>query len=291
MTSGVIAVAAATQVIGEGAGLIARAIAALYCATGDLNEFLDRHIGDLKGNDNPVISRTGRVLEAVKAGFGIGYLSSTIVIAAGQFLLGNPLGAAATIVTSATLSNPIAMTCAAVGAVFYGWNALSDRERNELLERLSQGLATGVELVKSVLRFLVEKTNELLSPNNIEEIKRFIAEGAAAFGRTLGDVTHRIADVVGDTLGTARKKAGSALGKTADVANEAYRLASNGADSVVTTVRAKLSSPRGRPVVDESFVPINDPDNQIVVRVDEEKAIAIVVMELERQPGNDKRGR
>jgi hypothetical protein len=30
------------------------------------------------------------------------------------------------------------MTCAAIGAIYYGWGALSDVERDEILEKLSQ---------------------------------------------------------------------------------------------------------------------------------------------------------
>ena len=34
----------------------------------------------------------------------------------------------------------IAMTCAAIGAIYYGWSALSDVEREEMLDKLSKGL-------------------------------------------------------------------------------------------------------------------------------------------------------
>ena len=234
----------------------AKAIQALYGAAEDLNEFLDRHIAEMKGSETPVIARTGRVLEAAKYGFGLGYLSSTIVIAAGQLLLGNPLGAIAAVATAATLTNPIAMTCAAVGAVYYGWHALSDRERNEIIERLSEGLATGIELIKAVLRFVIEKTKELLSPKNIEEIKKFIASGAAVFGRTLGDVTHRIADVVSDTLDTVKKTSGTAIDKTVEAATDAYRSVSQGASEVAEQVRKRTRRMPSPPPVPESFVPI-----------------------------------
>ena len=41
------------------------------------------------GSENVTISRTGRVLEMAKLGFGIGYLTSVVVIAVAQLLLGN----------------------------------------------------------------------------------------------------------------------------------------------------------------------------------------------------------
>lgn len=269
------ATAVGAPVLVGAASVLVKAIQALYHTAGDFDEYLDHHIADLKGNDNPVIARTGRVMEAVKAGFGVGYLSSTIVIAAGQFLLGNPLSAIGTIVASATLTNPIAMTCAAVGAVYYGWNALSDRERNEIIERLAEGLATGIELIKSVLRFVIEKTREFLSSKNIEEIKKFIAEGAAVFGRTLGDVTHKIADVVSDTFDSVKKKAGTALDTTADAASGAYTAASEAAETLAATVRERLATRNSAPIVDESFVAIEDPDKRLVIRVVRESVVDI----------------
>ena len=143
------------------------------------------------------------------------------------------------------------MTCAAVGAVYYGWNALSDRERNELLERLAAGFAIGVELIKAVLRFVIDKTKELLSSKNIEEIKRFVSEGAALFGRTLGDVTHRIVDVVGDGLDAVRSKTGAAMSKTVDLATDTYVAVSDSAAGAMENVRRKVT---GDPPVLEARV-------------------------------------
>ena len=47
------------------------------------------------------------------------------------------------------------MTCAAVGAILYGWNALSEQERNDILDRLSRGLEIGIELIKSIVIFVI----------------------------------------------------------------------------------------------------------------------------------------
>lgn len=245
-----------------GLTLIAAAIKQIYGVAADLGEYLDEHIKEMKGNDNVVIARTGRVLEAAKYGFGLGYLSSTIIIAAGQILLGNTFSAIVTVATAVTLTNPIAMTCAAVGAIFYGWHALSDRERNEILEKLSHGLQVGVELLKSVLGFVIDKTKELLSSKNIEEIKRFIAEGAAVFGRTLGSVTHRVTDIVGDAFDTARHTADEAMGKTAEIASGAYVAISDGAVAVGKQVRARIG--REDPLQDgarSAYVPTVDEDH------------------------------
>ncbi len=153
---------------------ITAAINALYGIASDINDWVNRHIEDMKASDNPTISRTGRVLEMAKFGFGLGYLTSVIVIAVGQILLGNTLGSLTTVATAAVLANPIAMTCAAIGAVLYGWGALSDQERNDVLEKLSRGLEVGIELIKSVIGFVIARINEMLDSKVIKDLKTFL---------------------------------------------------------------------------------------------------------------------
>lgn len=281
MTGAAIVAPLAVGAAGAGLSTIAKAIQVLYGAAEDLNEFLDHHIAEMKDSETPVIARTGRVLEAAKYGFGLGYLTSTIVIAAGQYLLGNPWSAIVTVAKAATLTNPIAMTCAAVGAVYYGWYALSDRERNEIIERLSEGLATGIELIKSVLRFVIDKTKELLSPKNIEEIKKFIASGAAVFGRTLGDVTHRIADVVSDTFDSVKKTSGTAIDKTLEAATDAYRSVSQGASEVADHVRKRARRIPSVPPAPESFVPFEAEPDRPAPSVSQEITVVEVVTRIE----------
>jgi hypothetical protein len=197
---------------------IAKMIQVLYGAGVALNDYLDKHIEDLRNAENPTVARTGCVLQEAKRGFGIGYVTSVVVIATGQFLLGNTWATLTTAATAVTLTNPIAMTCAAVGAIYYGWNALSTRERDDLLQRLSVGLEVGVELVRSVVRFVIDKTKELLTPKNIEEMKKYVRSVAALFGRTLGQVTHKLGDVVADIADAARIRAASAAGKARSIA-------------------------------------------------------------------------
>lgn len=157
---------------------IAAAIAALYGMGNKINEYLDRHIQDMKGSENPTVSRTGAVLEMAKFGFGVGYLTSVVVISVGQYLLGNTLTAVTTVATAATVTNPVAMTCAAVGAVYYGWGALSDAERNTILDNLSKGLDIGIEFVKAIIAFVIDTTKKLLSSKNFEEMKGYISSAA-----------------------------------------------------------------------------------------------------------------
>lgn len=220
--------------------VIAKAIKTLYGMAEEINKYIDKHIEEMKNSENPTIARTGRVLEMAKFGFGIGYITPVIVIAVGQLLLGNPLSAAGTVVTAATLTNPIAMTCAAIGAIYYGWGALTEVERNEMLDKLSRGLEVGIELIKSIVHFIVDKTKELLSSKNIEEMKKFIAAAAATFGKTLGDVTHKITDVVSDSLEALRKKSGVAIDRTVDIASDAYMTVKETAGKVADHTRTKI---------------------------------------------------
>lgn len=209
---------------------MASAVNALYGMAVNINDYLDDHIKDMKGSDNPTISRSGRILEMAKLGFGIGYITPVVVISVGQLLLGNTLSAITTIATAATLTNPIAMTCAAIGAIYYGWGALSDTEREEILEKLSAGLEVGIELIKSIVRFVVEKIKELLSSKNIEEIKKYIGSAAAVFGKSLSDVTHKFTDVVSGSFDAFKKTTSSAMERTFDVATDAYEGVGSGVD-------------------------------------------------------------
>ena len=231
---------------------MAQAIKALYGMAGEINDYLDKHIEEMKGSENATISRTGRVLEMAKLGFGIGYITPVVVIAVGQLLLGNPLSAITTVATAATLTNPIAMTCAAIGAIYYGWAALSDLERNEMLEKLGKGLEVGIELIRSIVRFVIETTKELLSSKNIVEIKKFVGSAATVFGKTLGHVTHKVTDIVGDTYDVFKKKSGEAMEKTIEVASEAYRDVSESAEKAADGIKKKLEkpAPKGEKKVD-----------------------------------------
>jgi hypothetical protein len=190
---------AAIPLAGAGMALsaMAQAVQSLYGMGSDINDWLNKHIEDMKGSENPTISRTGRVLEGAKFGFGIGYITSFVIISVGQLLLGNTLSAVGTALTAVTLTNPIAMTCAAIGAIYYGWGALSDGERNEILGKLSEGLEVGVELIKSMVTFVTDRMDEFRKSKNFEEIKIYIGSAAQLFGKTLAEVTHKTRDRFG----------------------------------------------------------------------------------------------
>jgi hypothetical protein len=187
---------------------IAAAIGAMYGVVTDINDYFDEHIADMRRSANTTIERTGRVLEAAKYGFGVAYLSSVIIIAVGQVLLGNTFAAIITVATAATLTNPIAMTCAAIGAIIYGWNALSDEERNDILGKLSKGLEIGVEFIRSIVNFVIRTAKELMDSKVLKDLKKFITEKAALFGRSLSDVTHSTVDTISDAGAAVVKRSG-----------------------------------------------------------------------------------
>jgi len=228
------------------------------------NQFIDRHIADLKRSDNPTIASTGRVLEAAKFGFGLGYASSIAIIATGQLLLGNSLNALGTVASGLILTNPVAMTCAAVGAICYGWSALSDKEREAILDRLSVGLEMGIELIKALVDFVIRKTREFLSSKQLAEFKEFIKTQAAQFGKTLYDVTRAMSDMVrgaaekaGDLAGQAADLTSAAAKKTAGLASSAAGKVADTASDMANVVAGKFRTQEvvALPIAPTSFTP------------------------------------
>jgi hypothetical protein len=238
-------------------GPIAEAIATAYSMGSAVNEFINKHIDTLKASENPTIASTGRVLEGAKFGFGLGYLAPMVIIATGQLLLGNSfsavIGAAGTVMSAATFSNPIAMTCAAVGAIYFGWTALTETERNDILDRLSKGLNIGVELIKSFVGYVFGKLKEFSSSKQLAEFKDFVKTQAAVFGKTLYDVTKSVGDLVkgaaervSNIAGQAADTAMTATKKAADVASQAAEkvsdLAGQAAYSTVSATKTAVDT-------------------------------------------------
>ena len=215
---------------GVGLTVMAKAITVLYGVASDINDFIDEQIERMKKSENLTISRTGRVIEGAKFGFGIGYIVPVSVIAIGQLLLGNQLAAVTTLASAAVAANPVAMTCAAVGAIYYGWAALSAREQDELLERVGEGMSIGVELLKSIISFIISKTKELLSAENIKEMKQFISDAAQSFGKTLADVTGAIIDHVIGAVDTVKRT-------TLEASQTVQRTAVGAGQVIVKTLR------------------------------------------------------
>ncbi len=168
----------------------------------------------MKADASATVRATGNVLEAAKFGFGLGYLSSTVIIAIGQIILGNPLAAAYTAATAACAINPIAMTCGAIGAIYYGWKALSEDERNNIVNRLTAAFDVGAELIKAIVSFVLRTLGDLVSAENMQEYKKMVADAAITFGKSLSDVTRTVIDRLADAADAVT----TAVGKTTDLA-------------------------------------------------------------------------
>lgn len=225
-----------------GVGSIPGAVGAKAVGGGvGLNAFLNDHIQNLKDSDNPTISRTGRVFEMVKFGFGVGWVTGVAVIATGQLILGNNfLSTAFTLATAPV--NPVAMTCAAMGAVLYGWNALSDEERTEIVEKLSAGLEIGAAFIKSIIQFVLDACKKVFSSENLEELKKIVGKCAAQFGKTLSSITHKLTDAVSDTCTFIKQKSEDAFDATKDIAGSAYDAVAESAELVTNAVKERLAS-------------------------------------------------
>ncbi|MGV0960491.1 MAG: hypothetical protein ACOYB1_11710 [Limnohabitans sp.] len=233
-------------------GPIAEAIAVAYNMGSAVNEYINNHIETLKTSENPTIASTGRVLEGAKFGFGLGYVAPMVIIATGQLLLGNSfsavIGAAGTVMSAVTFTNPIAMTCAAVGAIYFGWTALTEAERNDILDRLSKGLNIGIELIKSFVSYVFGKLKDFSDSKQLAELKNFVMTQTAVFGKTLYDVTKSLGDLVkgaaekvSNIAGQAAENALTATKKAADVASQVAEkvsdIAGQAADSTVNVTK------------------------------------------------------
>lgn len=179
----------------------------LYGFTIDAAQFAVQHIETLKQAENGLANRCGQILEAANIGFGLGNETALVLIGVGQSLLGNPLTGSVAMTAGA---NPIVMTCSAIGAIHYGWKAMSDEEREMLLKTVSGAFKVGVELIRSIASFAFDMIKSLMSAENIAELKKMVASVAAAFGKKLSEITRALSDRIVDTSQYAASAAGSA---------------------------------------------------------------------------------
>ena len=189
--------------------MLASSIRQIYRMGSDANAWVDGHITDLQKSENPSISRTGRVLEKAKEGFAMGYMSSVVIIAAGQFLLGNTGAALASMGTAVVLANPVAMTCAAVGAIFYGWAALSEEEQDQVVANLASGFAMGTEIIRGIIEYvakLMKKLSEGSWSGSIKEMLSSWGDGLSDFFGDAGEAVVDFKDAIQQKVAAARKR-------------------------------------------------------------------------------------
>jgi hypothetical protein len=219
------------------------AIAKLYSAGNSLNEFMNQHILVLQQSENPTIATTGQILESAKFGFGLGYISSVAIIAVGQLILGNNLlqtGLSTTVGNSLLVFNPVAMTCGAIGAIVYGWSALSTKEQEAILQQIQEGLEIGVELIKSLIEFVIIKIKNLFDTKYLIDLKEFIASQAQNFGKTLSDVTRATGDKISETVNKTIEVGKEVAQAVVKVKTSVVDIANEGSDVVANTISSSL---------------------------------------------------
>lgn len=183
------------------------ALSQLYGFGASAARFAVEHIETLKQADNLLAARCGHVLEAANAGFGVGGETALVLIGVGQTLLGNPLAGGAVLVAA---HNPVVMTCAAIGAIHYGWKAMNDREREALLRSVGTAFDVGIELVRSIASFAYNLIQKLMSKENFAELKRMVTGVAKVFGRHFSDVSRLLSDRIREAAGAVGSTVGGA---------------------------------------------------------------------------------
>lgn len=182
------------------------AVMSLYGVAAKLDTFVDEHINEMKASTDSSVERAGRVLEGVKRGLFLGYAGVVVLMATGQLLLGNPLTAIVTVAKSAVLMNPVASTCAAIGAIWFGWKALSKNEQQAILKKLSDGFSLAIEAVEQVIDFALGLLKSVFDSAGFVKLKSFVANSASHFGRSIYAVTGRLKDLA---YSSALKREGS----------------------------------------------------------------------------------
>jgi len=196
------------------AGGLYEGIKVLYRTGADVNAYMDSHIKEMKASETPTVARSGAVLEGAKFGFGFGYTAPVVIIVAGQLLLGNPVAAGKFIFSAGTLTNPIAMTCAAVGAIYWGWSALSKKEQEEILQTLSTGLDVGIEFIRSVIRFVINKTKALIGEKNFKELESQVTAAREQIKVLVKPILDSVGNVAGGAIDAAAESVVAAVETT-----------------------------------------------------------------------------
>ncbi len=187
-----------------------RAVGASYGVSSGVAAFFQEHVSELRQSENPVAARCGEVLRLVGEGWQAGLATAPIVVGIGQRILGNPLAPA---VVSIGSTNPVAQKCGAIGAIYYGWSALSDAEKRMALDGVSRLFDVGVEFVRGIVDFTISTLKSLLNKENLAALRYYVAEAANIFGRTFADVTGKLSDRLAQTAKIAGERLTQMRGK------------------------------------------------------------------------------
>jgi negative regulator of replication initiation len=105
-----------------------------------------------------------------------------------------------------------------MGAVYWGYQALEQEEREQLHRLIGEAFDFGVELVKTIVDFCIRTMKDLLDSEEFAQLRKYVAEFAEAVGSSLYEVTGRIYDRVteiANSAGEAVTSAGTSVGGAA----------------------------------------------------------------------------
>lgn len=180
--------------------------------------FVAQHLDLLATSDNESVARSGYVLKRAQDGFGLGYKVPLAIIAIGQVMLGLDLAVTAPFIAA----NPAAFTCASIGAVYYGYSALDENERQILHRKIGDAIDVGVELVRSIVEFCVATLKSLLSKETLSAMRDIVSDYAQQAGSSLAEITGKVSDKAWEIGEQAIEGAGYAANSAIGAASAAW---------------------------------------------------------------------
>lgn len=182
------------------------------------SQSFEKHISNLESSQNEVTARTGFILKRAYDGYGLGYKVPLAILAIGKAMIGVDFAVSAPFIAS----NPLAFSCAAIGAVYYGYNALKDEEKEAVCEMVAQAFGYGLELISSIARFCIDLMASVFDKGMLGKLKDSLGVVASALGTSVYDITgafrDRLAGATAATIETAGWLAEGAMEMASTVA-------------------------------------------------------------------------
>lgn len=109
------------------------------------------------------------------------------------------------------------------------------------LDKLSRGLEVGIELIKSIIQYILNGIASVVTSNNVKLLKEYI-EKEAVLGRTLYDITRSATDKVIATLNHTVTTAHSVIEASVEAASVAGNTLKSYGSQCIETVKTALPS-------------------------------------------------
>lgn len=219
-----------------------RPLLATYGTPEQLDDFFAGHLKTMRDAERATVRRAGQVLTETFNGYGIGYRAPAGLIAMGQIILGNLLIDVMVPFAPVFLSNSLAMTCGALGAVYYGYQALTPEEKDALVAKVAAGFDIGRQLVRDMARFAIGLFAKLLDGEQLAELKNWLKEAAHSVGRHSSDITRNLSDRIADGLAVAAEGSRHAAQVGAHLALSGMEVMRQGSGVVADTATSGASA-------------------------------------------------